>query len=519
MSATPAVSIITPVRNTLPYLGRWFGSLLGQSLDPALIEVIAVDDGSDDGSGEELERLAAAHPALLTVLRLPDRGGPARARNRALDRATGRYLYFVDSDDYLAAGALADITGFADAHGSDIVLGRMQGENGRSVASWIYAADRTDVAFPDRHLAESLNVTKLFRREFTERYRLRFREDLPVMSDQPYALEAYFRAGRTSVFAERTCYHLVRRADESNISYSSAPEDRLRATEASMAVVASFTVPGAGRDLVNRRHFGWDLAPLLGPPLLGLPEPARRRLLVGVGRLVERHYTDGIAEQLRPADRRAFQLLREGRGAELLDLLGYQAVHGSLPVPLRVTSVGWLPDPDPEGVPVLSVSAHGRGTVRALAAPTEAPQRGGTGAGPGGRADAGREADTGGLPRPRSAAGVVPAVPGAAALRATVPLGTLLPRQGSPAGCWAIRLESVHAGLSELLPVPAPVPALAAPPLWRRGLPYRAASAADPDGGLLLLVERISLPRALRQAATWRLRATLRHHRRKPPPP
>ena len=87
---TPDVSVVLAVYNTMPYLTECLASLAGQSIGPARMEVVAVDDGSTDGSGAELDRFARRHPGPVTVLHQANSGGPAGPFNRGLDAATGR---------------------------------------------------------------------------------------------------------------------------------------------------------------------------------------------------------------------------------------------------------------------------------------------------------------------------------------------------------------------------------------------------------------------------------------------
>jgi glycosyltransferase involved in cell wall biosynthesis len=91
----PLVSVLVPVRNAAPWLRSSFASLWRQSV--ADLEVIAVDDGSSDGSGEWLEREAAREPRLR-VVRQPPRGLPA-ALNTALERASAPLVARHDADD------------------------------------------------------------------------------------------------------------------------------------------------------------------------------------------------------------------------------------------------------------------------------------------------------------------------------------------------------------------------------------------------------------------------------------
>ncbi|MGX7761543.1 bifunctional glycosyltransferase/CDP-glycerol:glycerophosphate glycerophosphotransferase [Streptomyces angustmyceticus] len=101
--SAPRFSVIVPVFNVQGYLRACLDSLLGQDFTD--FEVIAVDDRSPDLSGEILAEYAARDPRVITVRHEENRGIGA-ARNTGVDRASGDYLLFLDSDDTLTAGAL-----------------------------------------------------------------------------------------------------------------------------------------------------------------------------------------------------------------------------------------------------------------------------------------------------------------------------------------------------------------------------------------------------------------------------
>lgn len=92
----PLVSVITPVFNSAPWLAEMLESVRNQTCSDW--EHILVDDGSTDGSDRIIER-AAETDRRIRLLRMPENGGPANARNRAIDAARGRYLAFLDADD------------------------------------------------------------------------------------------------------------------------------------------------------------------------------------------------------------------------------------------------------------------------------------------------------------------------------------------------------------------------------------------------------------------------------------
>ena len=93
------VSIIVPIYNVEKYLAGSLDSALAQTLSP--IEILCVNDGSTDSSPKILERYAALD-TRIKVIHQPN-GGLSAARNTGMDAAQGEYLYFLDSDDQIAA--------------------------------------------------------------------------------------------------------------------------------------------------------------------------------------------------------------------------------------------------------------------------------------------------------------------------------------------------------------------------------------------------------------------------------
>jgi glycosyltransferase involved in cell wall biosynthesis len=92
-----AVSVIVPVYRSEAYLGSCIDSILRQTL--SRLEVILVDDGSPDGCGAICDRYAA-RDSRVKVIHQPN-GGVAKARNAGLDAATGDWIAWVDSDDFI----------------------------------------------------------------------------------------------------------------------------------------------------------------------------------------------------------------------------------------------------------------------------------------------------------------------------------------------------------------------------------------------------------------------------------
>ena len=97
--SSPTVSVIVPVYNTAEYLPCCLDSLINQTYPH--IEILCVDDGSTDNSWQILQEYAAKDSRIKIFHQ--ENAGVSTARNKALDHATGEYLSFVDSDDWLEA--------------------------------------------------------------------------------------------------------------------------------------------------------------------------------------------------------------------------------------------------------------------------------------------------------------------------------------------------------------------------------------------------------------------------------
>lgn len=110
-----SASIIVPIYNVEKYLAECLDSLERQTLDD--IEIIMVNDGSTDNSGDIAKTYAAQNENFCLINR--ENGGLSAARNSGLDVARGEYVYFLDSDDFLADDAIEKLYKKAKAENLD----------------------------------------------------------------------------------------------------------------------------------------------------------------------------------------------------------------------------------------------------------------------------------------------------------------------------------------------------------------------------------------------------------------
>lgn len=312
------VSLIVPVYNPGRHIDSLIGSVLRQSLPRDEFEVIFVDDGSTDGTGERLDALAAEHPHVSS-LHIPNSGWPGRPRNVGIDAARGRYVYFADNDDYLGDEALERLHDFAEQHGSDVVVGKVVGR-GRVIPREMFRRniERGDLrtGFP----LSLLTPHKLFRRSLLDEHGIRFPEGPRRLEDHLFVMAVYLKADVLSVLADYACYYWVERDDATNASKRRFDPrgyyDNLREV---LDLVAASTEPGPYRDSLMRHWYrGKVLKRMGGSTLFAYPPDYRAELHAELRALVhEDRWGAGVVDGLRMALRVRSRLLHDGGLLEL----------------------------------------------------------------------------------------------------------------------------------------------------------------------------------------------------------
>ncbi|WUH98675.1 glycosyltransferase [Spirillospora sp. NBC_00431] len=303
----PLVSVIIPVYNCRGTVVRALDSVFAQTLAPERIEVIAVDDGSTDGGGELLDELARVHERL-TVVHQPNSGGCGAPRNRALELASGEFVFFLDADDWLGPEALARMTAMAERNDTDIVLGKQVGVGGRRTPKVFgETIERTHVLEPGSELywRMSMAAMQLFRRSLIEDAGLRFVEGVRAHEDQLFTSGAHLRARAVSILADYDCYYWAERADGTSntqiADYRAA--DIYAIVAAAMEQAARFAEPGEIRDQLHRRYLDQEVFGRLRRHYPDAPEDERKIIYAACRRLLEKWLTPGLARRFVPVQR------------------------------------------------------------------------------------------------------------------------------------------------------------------------------------------------------------------------
>lgn len=197
----PDVSIIVPVYQAMKTLKRCVDSILAQEY--ANFELILVDDGSSDGSGELCDAYAAQDARVRVIHK--KNAGVSAARNTALDEARGEYLQFVDSDDWITPEATKLFVRAAREHDADLVIADFYRVVGERV-SQKGDIDEEDVLTREEFAAHMMENpadfyygvlwNKLFRRDLIEQYHLRMNTKISWCEDFMFDLEYILHARR-----------------------------------------------------------------------------------------------------------------------------------------------------------------------------------------------------------------------------------------------------------------------------------------------------------------------------------
>ena len=140
------ISIIVPVYNVEKYLNRCVDSIINQTYKN--LEIILVDDGSTDNSGKICDEYQKKDSRIKVIHKT--NGGMSSARNAGLDIATGNYIAFVDSDDYIALNMMATMRGYVVDNNVDMAVcgftrlteNKILSERGKEVICGIYNPEK-----------------------------------------------------------------------------------------------------------------------------------------------------------------------------------------------------------------------------------------------------------------------------------------------------------------------------------------------------------------------------------------
>jgi len=229
--AAPRVSVVVPFYNNAETLADCLTSIAVQTMTD--LEVFMVDDGSTDASAAIAQAQAVTDPRF-TLVQVPHGGSPGYARNRGIERASGEFLAFVDSDDMIPPNAYEILLHTLESSGSDMVSGGVlrMGQDGFK-PSGLHAQ-----AIKGRRIGTHITKTpsllydisvwnKLFRKRFWDDRQLSFPEGV-VWEDLQLMTRAHVLAKAVDVVPDVVYYWRQRGQGELSITQSRTDISNLR---------------------------------------------------------------------------------------------------------------------------------------------------------------------------------------------------------------------------------------------------------------------------------------------------
>lgn len=235
----PKVSIIVPVYNVEKYLERCINSLQGQSLKE--LEIILVDDSSTDSSLQICNNLAKEDSRIKVIHKVNE--GAGKARNAALAVATGKYIGFVDSDDYVEHDMFEVLYEKAEKYNSDLVMsgvifvdGNIYSKEGERVSKMYFDKDtyfetkeelkklRMGIvgAMPDDEDDSKYGMSvwkNLFRHEIIKKNNLTFQSEREILSEDALFMVDYISCIDKATGISEVFYNYCRNEDSISKSY------------------------------------------------------------------------------------------------------------------------------------------------------------------------------------------------------------------------------------------------------------------------------------------------------------
>lgn len=195
------LSIIIPFYNADKWIGRMLQSLLNQDLATEEYEVIVVDDGSKDEP--KVMKDYAARYANIKYIR-QENSGPGGARNTGINAAQGEYLFFCDSDDFIAENVLGGLYEIAHSRKVDMLFHQIrripEGKKPQNLKRNfdhvnVYLSGIDYFALPFKEKITTGVWQFIISRQFIERARLSFPSDMIMNEDSSFLIDAILAAG------------------------------------------------------------------------------------------------------------------------------------------------------------------------------------------------------------------------------------------------------------------------------------------------------------------------------------
>ena len=319
------ISIAIPVYNAGKHIHAALDSLKNQTMKKSDFEVICVNDKSTDNSEAVIKRYQETMGNLILINREENSGGPMIPRNDAIRAARGKYLMFLDNDDFIGEETLERFYKAAEENHSDVIFGKYVGVNGRGVPqSQFKRGNRPQAEILEDNLVFTLAPHKMFRLDFLRENGFEFHPKAVVGEDQLFVMQCYIRANVITVLADYDYYYVVSRGDENlSLKYFPAEEfffsfnrimEFIEESELDLIYKNKVKMAFLNRFLHSSRLRSYLLSPRR------LTESQKREWLNAAKEFFGTHLTDEELLKIKPHFRYFVEICKENNLEKLLDV-------------------------------------------------------------------------------------------------------------------------------------------------------------------------------------------------------
>ena len=216
----PKVSVIIPVYNTEEYLEKCIDSILNQDFND--LEIIIINDNSPDKSKNIIKRYLDTNMNIIFIDKNTNEG-VSKARNDGIEIASGEYILFVDSDDFIEKNSIRKLYEFALNKNSDIVIsnayrcfldGRVDNIKPK-ISNKISSVEGVKELLVQKNGLYGQPWNKFFKREFIVNNNIRYPVGITLQQDVVFNIEAFGKSKCIDYINEYTYYYIER--DNSSI--------------------------------------------------------------------------------------------------------------------------------------------------------------------------------------------------------------------------------------------------------------------------------------------------------------
>ena len=211
----PKVSVIIPVYNVEKYLSKAIESVISQTLKD--IEIILIDDGSTDKSYSIIQSYATKDNRIRVLKQ--KNSGQSSARNKGIELSRGKYLYFIDSDDFIDNDYIEHLVNTAEKENADVVVNSniyiIKYQKKYNIFKNI---NNKDESFINKYIIKKYSTIwyKLYKREIQKKYDIFFDNDIKVGEDGIFNI-FFFSKSNNIIFISPNSFYYYNKTNNNSI--------------------------------------------------------------------------------------------------------------------------------------------------------------------------------------------------------------------------------------------------------------------------------------------------------------